>query len=825
MQLQRRYSEKLVAIQQADEPLNNGLSDQADVESWFDVLALFEASFSQEKSKMLYHRLFDKGADFPANLYLDEDDYRFFVDKSRTLLLAYAPQYPEAWIELGLQHVLCRRSYVDKKQASFYLQKGIDAAVPAASALYFYYNALGILTDMEKEVAISKLNGLAHEGDLWAVAYNSHLEIWKEDFESVYEQIQPLAQQAEEKIQRHYYETLQYYHARRGELDLQRQALEEGIKRTDSSYCKFVLAELKRREATSADQLDALIPSYLLSFETGITDAAVQIALIKLSNLSANDQKVEDYRDIIFYLQKAWEYNNSYAGYRLACLYLYNELLQDIAHGLDILEELQDNYDQADAQVELAEIYLEGRFVERDEQRAHSIFQQLADKEVPYAQLRLGNFHEYGSAEKQPDYTQAFSLYQQAAQAKLPQALYQVGRYLKYGIHNGEPDLQAAMPYFEEAAAADNAVAITELGIAQELLSPPNYPKAFRYFTRAAELGYPYAYFLQGVYLEYDYHQSGQKHPEEAFESYSQGAAGHDLSSIYELARCYRFGVGTEANLDQAMDLYRQAAERNHAQALTDLALCHEYGYGVAKNDDKALEYIAKAVDLGYAYAYYVMGRYYVNGLVEQRTEEGLALLERASAENIAEAKLLLGDYYFFDYDQRGEYNRAFDYYKQAEELGHLTDGLGMCYEFGAGVEANAMQAFKYYQMAAENGNDGAIYRLGRCFYFGIGTDVDKEKAFQYYEQSGQQGNIYARYFAGLQLLQGDGVLADQAKGAQWIQDAAEGEYAEAQYQLGNCYLMGDGVEENEDIALHWFQRAAENGHEQATRIMKGARG
>ncbi|MCW8310747.1 sel1 repeat family protein [Sphingobacterium sp. InxBP1] len=825
MQLRQEYQRKIAQVQSGELSFAADLPKTIPPVLWFDSLAYFEVHMDEPESDRLYDALFEKGADFPANLYLDDEDYLFFSEQVRYLLERYAQQHPQAWVELGMQYVLCRRHVVDKQKASLYLRKAIEAQVPVAQALYLYYNQLGVLSDLERDEAKIQLDALATSGNVWGIAYAAHLNVWTDRFEEVPEQIAVLRDSDDEKLLRHYYEALQFYFSRKADRGRQLEVLEEGIAKADSRYCRFVATELKRAAATTTNELQSLIPDYQEVFEYGITDAAVQIALIKLQMLGAEaNNKQQDEQDIVFYLQKAYDYNNNYAGYRLACLYLYNDSMLDPEKGLALLTQLDEQSDYAEAQIELAEIYLEGRLLPADEQQAWERYEKLAAKDIPYAKLRLGNMLEYGCNGTESDYQAAFAYYRDAAQAKLPQALYQVGRYIKYGIHGTAPDAIAALPYFEEAAGYNNAAAVVELGLASELQSEPDYKQAFDYFARAAELGYPYAYYLKGLYLEQDYHGAGAPQPAEAFAAFEAGAGMHDLNCLYELGRCYRGGIGTEVNLDKMIDLYQQAADRNHVRAMTDLALCYEYGFAVAQDPYKASEYITKAADLGFPYAQYVLGRYYLNGLVQQDTARGLQLLEQAANQQVGEALLLLGDYYFFDYEQLEEYDKGFAYYERAQQLGYLSDGLGMCYEFGVGVEAHPPTAFSYYKQAAERGNQEAIYRLGRCYYFGIGTEEDKKEAFRNFLEVAHQGNTYARYFAGVQLLEGEGVEADLNEGVEWIRKAAEAEYAEAQFKLANCYLMGDGVEEDEDMALEWFERAAANGHEEAIRLTKKSR-
>ncbi|WP_293898765.1 tetratricopeptide repeat protein [Sphingobacterium sp. UBA5670] len=824
MKLSEEYFNKVAELQSTEDQLTIDLSQRLTPDVWFDALAYFECNMHQPAAAELYDVLFEKGTDFAANVYLNDVDYTFFIDKVRTILERYATINSDAWVELGLQYILCRRDVVDKEKTSFYLKKGTDAGVKLARPLYLYYNYLGALADIDRDTAKAELDALALGGDLWAIAYNAHLDVWTDKFEEVFDRIQVLKHSPDRKLLRHYYEALQFYYSRKDNKAKRLDMLEEGIAVADSRYCRFVLNEIKRAEASSLGELELLIPEYQELFEYGMMDAAVQIALIKLQKLGSDKLEKQDYEEPLQYFQKAYDYNNNYAGYRLACLYLYHDRLQDVERGLSLLYLLDEKYDYVEAQVELAEILLEGRFLPKDEKSAFQRFTVMAEKNIAYAKLRLGNLIESGYDGIAPDYKTAFAYYQDAAKDKLPQALYQVGRYLKYGIHGEEPDLAAALPYFEEAASYNNATALTEMGLASELKAEPDYKSAFDYFSRAADLGYPYAYYLKGIYLANDYHQSGAPEPLAAFTAFETGAGMQEVNCMYELARCYRGGIGTDINLDKMVALYQQAADRNHVQALTDLALCYEYGYGLNIDTFKAQDYVKKAADLGFPYAICVLGRYYLNGLVHKDVPLGLQLLEQAAEKNIGEALLLLGDYFFFDYDQREEYDKGFDYYTRAEKLGSLSEGLGMCYEFGIGVEVQPAKAFGYYQQAAAQGNQQAIYRLGRCYYFGIGTEIDKTVAYEHFIEIAQQGNPYACYFVGVQLLDGEGIPMDLQDGVEWMMKAADADHAEAQFKLANCYLMGDGVEENEDLALEWFERAADNGHEEAIRLTKKTR-
>lgn len=58
--------------------------------------------------------------------------------------------------------------------------------------------------------------------------------------------------------------------------------------------------------------------------------------------------------------------------------------------------------------------------------------------------------------------------------------------------------------------------------------------------------------------------------------------------------------------------------------------------------------------------------------------------------------------------------------------------------------EGNVEKAIKYFEVAAEEGNDFAQYQLGRIYLFGTGVKRDKELALSYLRSSSDKGNVYA---------------------------------------------------------------------------------
>jgi TPR repeat protein len=81
------------------------------------------------------------------------------------------------------------------------------------------------------------------------------------------------------------------------------------------------------------------------------------------------------------------------------------------------------------------------------------------------------------------------------------------------------------------------------------------------------------------------------------------------------------------------------------------------------------------------------------------------------------------------------------------EGVGHRAEYLvGVCYEQGLCVDADHVEAAKYYQRAAEGGDSDAQTKMGwLCQYGLMGTEKDYNKAEYWYRLAAVQQNIHAQ--------------------------------------------------------------------------------
>ena len=86
--------------------------------------------------------------------------------------------------------------------------------------------------------------------------------------------------------------------------------------------------------------------------------------------------------------------------------------------------------------------------------------------------------------------------------------------------------------------------------------------------------------------------------------------------------------------------------------------------------------------------------------------------------------------------------NFMIKWYTKAAEQGDAAAqfNLGICYDFGEGVEQDMQKAVEWYTKAAEQGNAKAQFNLGGCYKDGEGVEQDKQKAVEWYTKAAEQG-------------------------------------------------------------------------------------
>jgi len=141
----------------------------------------------------------------------------------------------------------------------------------------------------------------------------------------------------------------------------------------------------------------------------------------------------------------------------------------------------------------------------------------------------------------------------------------------------------------------------------------------------------------------------------------------------------------------------------------------------------------------------------------------------------------------------------------------------GAQYEVGLYAEQRGdyREAFKWFQLAAKQGLNGAQVDLAYLYVTGFGTEKDLEQAAHWYSLAAAQGNSNGEYSLGICYLHGEGVEQNLALARKWISLAlAHGDGARSTNAMGLTYEIGP--EEDLTEAFNWYNKAATMGYAEA---------
>lgn len=106
-----------------------------------------------------------------------------------------------------------------------------------------------------------------------------------------------------------------------------------------------------------------------------------------------------------------------------------------------------------------------------------------------------------------------------------------------------------------------------------------------------------------------------------------------------------------------------------------------------------------------------------------------------------------------------------------------------------------------------EPNNTECIIQMAAYYANGLGVTKSYAQAFKYYKLAAEAGNEEGLYYVGLLLKDGNGCKRNVAEAVSYFRKAVQKKYPPAFYQLGFCYELGIGVEQNEAEALKIYKR------------------
>ncbi len=111
--------------------------------------------------------------------------------------------------------------------------------------------------------------------------------------------------------------------------------------------------------------------------------------------------------------------------------------------------------------------------------------------------------------------------------------------------------------------------------------------------------------------------------------------------------------------------------------------------------------------------------------------------------------------------------------------------------------------------------------RLARCYANGCGVKEDSAEAFKFFLLAAEQGDCDAMLCVSVGYFHGMGTPENKEESLRWVLKAANQGHMASQHSLGILYAEGNGVKRNRREALKWFRKAAVQGSEEAAAALE----
>ena len=388
------------------------------------------------------------------------------------------------------------------------------------------------------------------------------------------------------------------------------------------------------------------------------------------------------------WLQQAVQQGNNDAAVLLARIYLSSQS-DDAAKAAGELLSLAAARGQAEGQYYLGLLYRSGRGVEQDMKQAYNWFLASAEQGFVESQYELARAYSRGEGTIQDNEEAVKWLSEAASNGHVNSQMLMANALAKgQGVAQDE---KAAVNWYRRAAEAGNLVAQRELGMhyLRGVGADPNPEEALRWLSAAAQAGEPGAQVNLGLAFAEGEEFGIKRNDEIAVQWYAKAAAQSSPQGMTALARMQETGRGMPQDLPAAVDLLRRAV-REMGFAPAALRLGELAGEGKLDGlvaPQTAVPWVVLAAETG-------------NEAARAWLDEQAAGENRPARTGLA--LLLL--------KEEGQEPRAAALFAAAAEEGDVLAQfkLGELYATGAGVDLDYVQAHKWFNIAAAQGNAAA---------------------------------------------------------------------------------------------------------------------
>jgi TPR repeat protein len=283
----------------------------------------------------------------------------------------------------------------------------------------------------------------------------------------------------------------------------------------------------------------------------------------------------------------------------------------------------------------------------------------------------------------------------------------------KENLDHNDPEDARDIAFIELQKKAEEGDVDAQFQFAQ-LLDLKGYRKLSNaYLELAADQGHPKACFWLG--LDFDIKAVNESDVNQALYYYQKAADLENWESQERLAEFYEWGIHVDQSYEKAIEYLKKAGL---SDSLSKLGSFYEEGICVKKDLPQAREYYSRHLT--------------------DRGEENVKKLIRASLKD----PILKSPTHFLE-----RCLNCFFLHQKARAMFSDANAqymVGLCYEFGFGIEIDVLKAFHCYLLAANQFFPEGERSLGRCYENYVDGVASKESAVYYYKRAAEHGDPWS---------------------------------------------------------------------------------
>lgn len=300
---------------------------------------------------------------------------------------------------------------------------------------------------------------------------------------------------------------------------------------------------------------------------------------------------------MVWYYEKALEAGDYWSAYKLANHY-YDAQDYTKAYNLFLKCASNENEYKSDAMYRMGEMQEKGMGTEMNLAQAIQSYRksvQYATRIDCNARLALIRLNE--PIEKPSEFTDATKTMLMGLNTG--KALYQMGEEYELGLNKRFVSLPKAYAYYKAASDKDYTRAYIKMGeiymskyypFGDKMKSDRYYQKAFKVYSQQTDHNGEACFELGNMYKNgYGIAQD----LDQAKFFFKKGAILNDKNASYE----YGLICKTDLEYPEAFTYFKQSAEKGHCLAMYELAKLYEEGLGTETNRSKAIEWYKKSAE------------------------------------------------------------------------------------------------------------------------------------------------------------------------------------------------------------------------------------